>query len=570
MLSQLRIVNFAIIEELELQLQPGFTVLTGETGAGKSIIIDAVELLLGGRADTAMLRKEADFAMVEGIFELEQRDLSEVYELLDEHQLVEEAGTIVLARELRREGRNLCRINGRIVSLTTLRQIGEWLVDVHGQSEHLSLLKVPEHQTLLDRFAHLDLDPYLDTYRRIMQVRSEIATLDSVERESARREDLLRYQIREIEDAQLKENEIPELEIERDRLANAEKLAGLALNAIAALVESPGDRSPAADSMGEATSALMSLAEIDPAMAAVSQRSQTLGEEIVGLASELRSYLDEVKPDPLRLNEVESRLNTIHDLRRKYGDGVEDILRYAAKASAELDSIVHAEERLEDLRLEEVDLLTKVAEAGSRISQRRRDASEDLSAAIADHLAELGMGGAAFTVDFEFSDDPHGVEIEDQRVAFGPTGLDRIEFLIAPNPGEGLKPLAKVASGGETSRLMLGLKSVLAKADRRPTLIFDEIDQGIGGRIGSVVGSKLKDLALEHQVLCVTHLPQLAAHADQHYQVDKQVREGRTSARVRALEGDARLEELAEMLGDSSEANRKSAEELLATAALVG
>ncbi|MFQ5922239.1 MAG: DNA repair protein RecN [Anaerolineales bacterium] len=567
MLIRLRIINFAIIEELELDLGPGFTVLTGETGAGKSIIIDAVELLLGGRADATMLRKGTDLALVEGVFEVEEGDLAEVRALLEEQQLVDDPRVIVLAREIRREGRNLCRINGRVVNLALLRTIGEWLVDIHGQSEHLSLLKVSEHLPLLDRFAHSDLDDYSEAYRRITAVRKERVELEIAEREFARREDLLRYQIDEIEAARLRPGEVPELETERDRLANAEKLAGLALNARGALEETIGDRASAEERLGEATGALISLAEIDPAMTSVSQRAQSLVEEISQLASELRAYLEDVQPDPMRLDEVEARLSLIHDLQRKYGDDVEAILQYSAQAGEELESIIHAEERLEALRVEEDALLTRLAMLGGQLSQIRRDSASELSEAIIEDLAELNMEGAQFSVAIEWRDDPNGVLIGGKRVAFGRHGLDQVEFLVAPNPGEGSKPLAKVASGGETSRLMLGLKSVLASADRRPTLIFDEIDQGIGGRIGTVVGSKLIGLAQGHQVLCVTHLPQLAAHADRHYQVEKHVEDGRTLARVSPLEREARLDELAEMLGDLSEANRKSAEVLLEGAA---
>ena len=567
MLTQLRITNFAIIESLELDLRPGFTVLTGETGAGKSIIIDAVELLLGGRADAAMLRKGADLALVEGVFEIEPGDLMEVESLLEEQQLIDDPRLIVLAREMRREGRNLCRINGRVVSLALLKSIGGWLVDVHGQSEHLSLLRVSEHLSLLDRFAHSDLDEYSQAYRRMSAVRIERQDLESAEREFARREDLLRYQIDEIESSRLVMREVSELEVERDRLANAEKLAGLALNARGALEDTGGDGISAEQKLTEATAALMSLAEVDAAMTSTSQRSQALAEEISQLATELKAYLEQVQPDPLRLDEVEARLGLIDDLRRKYGDDVEAILQYEAQASEELESIVHSEERLEALKVEEGELLIRLAALGGTLSQVRRNSAEELSAEIVGHLAELNMEQVQFAVEIEWESDPDGVLIEGERVAFGPHGLDQVEFLVAPNPGEGLKPLVKVASGGETSRLMLGLKSVLAGADRRSTLIFDEIDQGIGGRIGSVVGSKLKGLAQDHQVLCVTHLPQLAAHADRHYQVEKVVVEGRTLARVSTLERDARLSELAEMLGEASDANRQTAAALLESAA---
>jgi len=452
-------------------------------------------------------------------------------------------------------------------ALALLKSVGEWLVDVHGQSEHLSLLRVSEHLSLLDRFAHSDLEEYSEAYRRMSAVRIERQELESAEREFARREDLLRYQIDEIESSRLVQGEVSELEAERDRLANAEKLAGLALNARAALEDTGGDGTSAERKLTEATAALMSLAEVDTAMTSTSQRSQALAEEISQLATELKAYLEQVQPDPMRLDEVEARLGLIDDLQRKYGDDVEAILQYEAQASEELESIVHSEERLEALIVEEGELLIRLAALGETLSQVRRSAAEELSAEIIGHLAELNMEQAQFAVEIEWESDPDGVLIEGERVAFGPHGLDQVEFLVAPNPGEGLKPLVKVASGGETSRLMLGLKSVLAGADRRSTLIFDEIDQGIGGRIGSVVGSKLKGLAQDHQVLCVTHLPQLAAHADRHYQVEKVVVEGRTLARVSTLEREARLSELAEMLGEASDANRQSAAALLEGAA---
>lgn len=569
MLTQLSIVDFAIIEKLELNLGPGFTVLTGETGAGKSIIIDAVELLLGGRAEATMLRQGAELARVEGVFEIKAGELAEAHALLEEQQLDDDPRVVVLAREIRREGRNLCRINGRVVSLSLLRTIGGWLVDVHGQSEHLSLLRTAEHLPLLDRFAQTELDDYSKAYRRITKVRKERDDLEDTEREFARREDLLRYQIDEIEAARLQAGEVPELQAERDRLANAEKLAGLALNARGALKETIGDRASAEEMLDEATAALMGLADIDPAMKSASQRAQGLVEEINQLASELMAYLEQVRPDPMRLDEVEGRLGLFRDLQRKYGDDVEAILHYSARAGEELESIVHAEEHLEALRAQEDELLTVIATLGGQLSTSRRASAQELSARIAEHLAALSMEGARFAVDIEWQEAPNGVMIEGKQVAFGPRGLDQVEFLIAPNPGEGLKPLAKVASGGETSRLMLGLKSVLARADHRPTLIFDEIDQGIGGRIGNVVGLKLKELAQGHQVLCVTHLPQLAAHADRHYQVVKHVEHGRTHARVLRLGHEARRDELAEMLGDLSEANRKSAEALLAASAPV-
>ena len=569
MLSELRIRDFAIIGKLDLNFGPGFTVFSGETGAGKSIIIDAVELLLGGRADSTMLRSGAQAAIIEGDFLLDPERLPEIGALLEQDDLLDDSGTLLLAREIRREGRNISRINGRTVGLNQLKAIGEWLVDVHGQSEHLSLLRVREHQQFLDRFAKSDglLAEYGVGFRRLQELRRRLTELQSAAQERARRADLLRYQINEIESAALREGESAQLAAERERLANAEKLAGLTLNALAALDEAAGSENSAIDRLGEAAGALLHLGEIDPSMHGPSERAQALAEELGDLARQLRGYLEQVQPDPLRLDEVEARVGLIADLSRKYGADLQAIQAYAAQAQSELEGLLSAEENLEVLQAEQAQLLVRLAELGAELSRTRRRAAETLAEQVADGLAELNMAGAQFAVDVQWQDDPQGLPVEGRQVGFGPTGLDTVEFLVAPNAGEGLKPLAKIASGGETSRLMLGLKSVLAQADRRPTLIFDEIDQGIGGRTGGVVGRKLWGLARSHQVLCVTHLPQLAAHGDRHFKVEKSTQSGRTLAAVRELEGAERLKELAEMLGAQTESNLRSAEALLQNAA---
>ncbi|HEY4666597.1 MAG TPA: DNA repair protein RecN [Anaerolineales bacterium] len=569
MLSELRIRDFAIIGKLDLNFGPGFTVFSGETGAGKSIIIDAVELLLGGRADSTMLRSGAQAAIIEGDFLPDPERLPEIGALLEQDDLLDDSGTLLLAREIRREGRNICRINGRTVGLNQLKAIGEWLVDVHGQSEHLSLLRVREHLQFLDRFAKSDglLAEYRVGFRRLQELRRRLTELQSAAQERERRADLLRYQINEIESAALREGETAQLAAERERLANAEKLAGLTLNALAALDEAAGSENSAIDRLGEAAGALLHLGEIDPSMHGPSERAQALAEELGDLARQLRGYLEQVQPDPLRLDEVEARVGLIADLSRKYGADLQAIQAYAAQAQSELEGLLSAEENLEVLQAEQAQLLVRLAEVGAELSRTRRRAAETLAEQVADGLAELNMAGAQFAVDVQWQDDPQGLPVEGRQVGFGPTGLDTVEFLVAPNAGEGLKPLAKIASGGETSRLMLGLKSVLAQADRRPTLIFDEIDQGIGGRTGGVVGRKLWGLARSHQVLCVTHLPQLAAHGDRHFKVEKSTQSGRTLAAVRELQGAERLKELAEMLGEQTESNLRSAEVLLQNAA---
>jgi DNA repair protein RecN (Recombination protein N) len=565
MLEELRIRDFAIIEDLQLELNSGFVVFTGETGAGKSIIIDAVEMLLGGRADTEMVRSGADVAWIEGTFRIEADVQEELHSILEREGLLEDESFVSLGREIRRKGRNICRVNGRTVSLGVMKEIGEWLVDVHGQSEHLSLLRVREHLHLLDRFAKIDqlLNSFVEAFHKTREVRQELDELRQLEQESSQKADLLAFQINEIESAALSAGEDAELLGERTRLANAEQLATLAEQAIAALDEAPHERETVTDLLGRAAHAVDGLAKVDSSMQETHTELQSLLEQSGDLALRLRDYLEGIEFSPRRLDEVEERLGMIRALQRKYGEDIADILAHAEIAKQELENITHAEDRLKALEAEEEKSLAQLGELGAHLSEARRAAADLLKRAIENQLSELRMEGAQFGVGMEWTDDPQGAHVGDRHVSFGPTGLDQIEFLVEPNPGEGLKPLAKIASGGETSRLMLGLKSVLVQADRTPTLIFDEIDQGIGGRVGAIVGQKLWGLAQRHQVLCVTHLPQLAAYGDQHYKVEKRVDGGRTITLARPLTDSESVPELALMLGGVTEPNLESAADLL-------
>jgi len=571
MLIELRIQDFAIIENLALDLGPGLIVFTGETGAGKSIIVDAVEMILGGRAESVQIRRGSDRAVIEGIFRLPAGIAKDTENLLEREALVDDPGFVVLGREIRREGRNICRVNGRIVTLAVLREIGEWLVDVHGQSEHLSLLRVKEHLNLLDRFARVELllTDYVAQYDDLHRVQGELKELHKGEMDTAQRIDLLSYQINEIESSSLIIDEEKGLAGERIRLANAEQLAELAAKAILVLDEGQGERSSATDLLALTADALASLDKVDESVEADLQIALDLAETAVDLAKRLRNYQEQISHDPVRLNEVEERLELIRSLERKYGTGIPAILEYAAQAQEELTGFTHAEEKLELLLEEEQALLKELTSKAVELSQRRAKAAADLANGVVDELVDLKMAGANFTVDLDWVDDEQGVLVDKRRVALQPKGIDNAEFLIAPNFGEGLKPLTKIASGGETTRLMLALKHVLANADRTPTLIFDEIDQGIGGRVGAIVGRKLWNLGREHQVLCITHLPQLAAFGDQHFNVAKQVEDGRTHTITQPLQGSERIVELAMMLGGESEPNLKSAAELLAHASRV-
>jgi DNA repair protein RecN (Recombination protein N) len=417
----------------------------------------------------------------------------------------------------------------------------------------------------LDRYAgnEAEFGAYQATYAQLLELRRELASLRAAERDAARRVELLSFQVQEIEAAKLQPNEEQTIKEERTRLANAESLAANANLALAALDESDPEAPSGSDRMGAALTALRQLAKVDPSQAGLEGQGQELLDGVADLARDLRAYLEEIEFNPKRLEEVEERLALLVSLKRKYGDDILGILAFAERARKDLDNISHAEERLVELESGESKLLAKLGGEAAAVSERRHRAAEELSRAIEIELDDLKMGEARFGVDFKTREDPEGLSIEGKRVAFDSYGHEMIEFLVAPNPGEGLKPLVKIASGGETARLMLALKNVLARADQTPTLIFDEIDQGIGGRVGAVVGQKLWRLARQHQVLCVTHLPQLAAYGDQHFKVEKSVQSGRTITHVVSLEGQPRLQELANMLGEVSEGTLQSAHEIL-------
>ncbi|HOT90374.1 MAG TPA: DNA repair protein RecN [Anaerolineae bacterium] len=598
MLRELHIKDFAIIDELHLTLEPGFNVLTGETGAGKSILIDAVTLLLGGRADTTMVRQGAECARVEGLFILGPQESAELISLLKQEELEGDApDTLWLSRELRSNGRTVARVNGRVVSVSLLRDIAERLVDVHGQSEHLSLLRVREHLFLLDRFAGLDelRAQVAEIVHQIHAVRRELNTLRQNERDRMQRIDLLRFQVEEINTARLAPGEKEALESELVRLSNAEQLAALASNLLAVLEEGRGQAPAVLDLLGQAQRDMSALSRIDATLAPQAQALEEVGYQIEDVARALRDYLSGVEFNPRRLAWVEERLSLLRQLARKYGGTVEEVLAYAAKAATELETLEHSDERIAALTETETTLLERCAALCQELSRKRQAAAAQLCAGAEAELQDLRMQGARLGVAFQWHEDAAGVPLSSalpaelvvtaqgtepltaDRIAcaaFDATGIDRVEFLIAPNVGEGLKPMTRIASGGETARLMLALKTVLSRADRTPTLIFDEIDQGIGGRVGAMVGAKLWQLTatvaeagIRHQVLCITHLPQLAGFGDVHFGVQKQVTQGRTVTQVVRLTESLRIAELSQMLGTQGEAAQQGALEILAQAA---
>ncbi len=573
MLEELRIQNFAVIDRLELQFGAGFNVITGETGAGKSILIDAVELLLGARADPNYVRAGGDRSLIEGVIKLDPRTRLNIMALLQREDLIDDADPdyLTLMRELRRRGRSTARINGFPVRSDLLTEIGRELFDIHGQSSHLSLFRPRFHIDLLDRYADLlDLRAGLaEMVGELTAAQAETRALRDDREALRRRADLLRHEVNEIEAAALESDEEAELLAERHRLANSEQLAALAAEAAQLLNGDERSRATGAvDGLMGAAAALAKLAQIDPDFSGDHALADNLAQGAQELALTLTRYADDIEYDPQRLNELEERLELIRTLKRRHRvNSINDLLAYAARATTELESIDQSDDRLAQLQRRENELLRHIGDISARLSQARAGAGRSLSDAVVRELADLRMERTQFEVLLAQAEHPAGCIIGDKRYKFDGAGIDDVEFMLSANPGEPLRPLAKVASGGEAARIMLALKRVLTAADQTPILIFDEVDQGIGGRIGAVVGEKLWSLSQAHQVLCVTHLPQLASYADEHFQAQKTVSGGRAATQVRALANDeARVSELAAMLGAAGKAGVQSAREILASA----
>ena len=569
MLEELHIHDFAIIEDLHLQFNAGLVVFTGETGAGKSIILDALGAILGARVDTTSVRKGADRAIVEGFFRLEGQERELINSLLEREGLLEEPDGLWLGREIRAEGRTIARVNGRTVSLSVQSEIGEALVDVHGQTEHLSLLKVRTHRDLLDRFAHDQdvLGLYQAQFKEWAVLVKKLDELHAIEKTARDRADMLKYQIQEISEARIKVDEEESLAQERTRLVNAETLSTLSQSALALLDEGTEISSAATDLLGQAGRDLAELARIDPQMQALAQQIEDALSSVSDIAYELRGYLEEIEFNPNRLDQIEERLDLFNRLKRKYGGSLASALTHLEASVSELEKVEGVDEQIGEVKEKISQMKQLLCESGLVLSDQRKLAAVRLAEGVEQQLHLLEMEKARFLVSLSEQESDQGLDVNGRRFAFDASGLDQIEFLIETNPGEGFKPLAKTASGGETSRLMLALKSVLAEVDHIPTLVFDEIDSGIGGRVGMTVGDMLWNLGRQHQVLCVTHLPQLAAFGDQHFHVSKRSENERTSTQVEQLMGEARVEELAAMLGANTPVTMESAREILNTVA---
>lgn len=548
MLTYLTIENFAIIDRIELEFAPGLVALTGETGAGKSIVIDAVGGVLGSRLGPDVVRTGAEHARIEAVFDAAPSDA--LAAVLDEFGIPSADDSLIVSREISRAGRGVARVNGRAVPLSCLQRVSRLLVDVHGQGDHLTLLRVAEHLRFLDGYAGLEArrETVARLATEIQAIRAEREEMNRDQRELARQLDLLRFQIEEIDLARLQPGEDEALRQERTILANAEKLATAIDLARQALSEAEG--SSAIDRLGTAAAHVGEVARIDSSMDDVQQALDLLLEQVTELNRRLRGYQEQIEFNPGRLEEIEERLNLIRTLQRKYGNTIEEILAFADGAREQLDLLAHREERVAELDQREEEALATFADAAGSLSEARQSAAKRLADDLQRELEELNMAGARFQVTITQESRADGVRLPDGRtVAFDANGIDRVEFYIAPNAGEDLKPLVRVVSGGETARLMLALKNILSRADTVPTLIFDEIDSGIGGRTAIVVGQKIARLARDRQIICVTHLSQIAAFADAHIAVSKSVSDGRTTTRANILDRDGRIEELATMVG---------------------
>ena len=623
MLLELNIKDFAIIESLHLRLNRLFNVFTGETGAGKSIIIDAVNALLGGKIGAEFVRAGCERASVEGVFSIEalppiesELELIEhsangshssesgagtlfdsldavpaqqankpdpnsadarvaLATLLNEYGILPEDGQLILSRDIFRSGRTVARVNGRAVAQQILQQIASWLVDIHGQSEHMSLLRPEQHINFLDRYAET-VTQREQLAAKVAEWRNARKTLQSLqqnEREQERRAEFLRFEIDEIDKANLQPDELEELEAERKVLSNAERLRELCAIIYAAIkgadLGGTDEFKPALDQLRIAQRSMSDLTRLDSSL---EDQAEALSEAIYQLedvAANISSYETDIEDNPRRLADIEERLDLITKLRRKYGHTIADILAHAAASQAELDTITHRDELVAQLQQQDGQFRREIGVLAEQLSAKRKEAALRLATAMEEQLNDLNMRRARFQVEIKQIVDENGVPAHlegqpEQYYSCDSTGIDRVEFLIAPNPGEPFKPLTKIASGGETSRLMLALKTILAGADATPTLIFDEIDAGISGRSGQVVGEKLWQLTRNHQIICVTHLPQIAAFADTHYNVNKQVFDNRTITLVNELRPEQRVREIAHIMGGNvTEFSQKSAEELL-------
>ncbi len=562
MLKELNIKNFAIIDQLRVEFTPGLNAFTGETGAGKSIVVDALNLALGERASTDLIRTGCQEAVVEADFEIDGRCMKNVSALLADQGIELGANeSLIVRRVISSSGKNKVYINGSFANLATLASLGAVLADIHGQHEHQSLLSIDHQMEMLDSFGGLEglREEVAAAYGRLMDVRKELAKLETGERDRAQREDILRFQKNEIDAAMLKPGEDLELANAQKVLTNSEKLAALCTMVDEVLYSSDDS---VLSTLKKSISSLKDILDIDAKLASAVELCESARAQIEEAAREISSYRGTVEFDPERLEQIGDRLDLIQKLKKKYGNTIEDIIEFGAKAGVDLDRMGHGIEEIERLKSEIQAIKFGLTDKASELTRKRMAAAKDLEKKVEAELARLGMKKTTFTL--KITQQPGGDTLDGHQI--GLRGADRVEFLISPNPGEEPKPLARIASGGELSRVMLALKTILVEGDSIPTVVFDEVDAGIGGAVAEEVGKKLKRVAAKRQVFCITHLPQIASMADSHYGVSKSVKNNRTSTEVRLLDQKERIDEISRMLGGKTitEATIKHAEEMIA------
>lgn len=558
MLRELSIRNLAVIEHVSIAFDSGFHVLTGETGAGKSILIDALSLAIGGRGTADIVRYGCDKAEIEALFEPPAGH--PVWDVLASLGIEADPDEmLVIRRELTAQGKSISRVNGRIVNLSMLREIGECLVNIHGQHEHQSLLKTERHLEWLDDYAGEALAgrkrKYREVYRQYMDARSRLRELEDVSRQQMQMLDLYKFQLEEIDAARLTPGEDEELQDERRRLAHAERIMQHASEAYELLYGPSG-----LEALAKAVSRLEDIHQYDASLGPMLEQLQSAYYQAEDAAFQLRDYRERIEANPERLAEIEDRLDQINGLKRKYGEQIEDILAYRNKIAADIDKMENRDEHLQRLREDEQRLYEQAHELALGLSDMRRLAAERLAGEIENELRELHMERTTFKVQLDQPQDNAA-----GAAKLTENGIDEAMFLFSANPGEPPKPLAKIASGGEMSRIMLALKAVFAAIDGVPVLIFDEVDTGVSGRAAQAIAEKLSKLSRRCQVFAITHLPQVACMADHHYGIRKSAEDGRTTTSVKKLEVSERVEELARMLGgvEVTDKTRHHAQEML-------
>ncbi|HBB5180599.1 TPA: DNA repair protein RecN [Listeria monocytogenes] len=553
MLQEMTIKNFAIIESLSLTFQEGMTVLTGETGAGKSIIIDALGLLVGGRGSADFIRHGEERLELQGLFALAEDNLA-CRNALIENGIDASDDMVVLERSLFRSGKNSCRINGKLVTTVLLRQIGSKLIDIHSQHEHQELMNEEFHLSLLDRFASDKIKPALTKYqtnfKEYQTIEKEWQNWTKNERELAQRLDMLRFQQQEIENADLQAGEEDRLLEQKNILANFEKLNENLQGAYAAIQGEPGGL----EFVGEAMRQIETAASIHTDYKAVSEAISSSYYMLEDSMSQIRQSLDQLEFQPEELNQIESRLNDLNQLKRKYGKTIEDIIQYEQEISSEMEKLTDSESHVGHLETKLATLKTELTKQAATLTDIRKKAAVTLEKQIKQELNQLYMEKAIFSVRFEAN-----------KMELTELGQDSVVFYMSTNPGEPLKPLAKIASGGELSRMMLALKTIFSRHQGITSIIFDEVDTGVSGRVGQAIAEKIYAVSVGSQVLCISHLPQVAAMANHHYYITKKVQNKRTTTSVTVLKGVEKVEEISRMIAgiEVTELTKQHAKEMI-------